>query len=273
MTVPEVVFVLGPPGAGKGTQCSKISERYGYIHLSAGDLLRAERASGSVNGDLIQEYITNGQIIPVAITIKLLEAAIVSSGASKVLIDGFPRNKENLEGWETEMTNTGKIKTKFMLFFECSEDECLARAMGRDQGRADDNVESFKKRINTYLDSTMAVVEEFRGRGALRVINANPGPDIVFEETSKLFQGELSPDLAAAVTQDVAPLPPLPTLPPLPAVSESVITEQQPVVTEQQPVVTEQQPVVTEQGSLMIDIPLDAHSDTDPGLFSYCTLL
>jgi len=85
----------------------------------------------------------------------------------------------------------------------------------------------------------------------------------------------LSPDLAAAVTQDVAHLPPLPTLPPLPAVSESVITEQQPVVTEQQPVVTEQQggPVVTEQGSLMIDIPLDAHSDTDPGLFGYCTLL
>ena len=54
MSVPEVVFVLGPPGAGKGTQCSKISERFGYIHLSAGDLLRAERASGSVNGDLIQ---------------------------------------------------------------------------------------------------------------------------------------------------------------------------------------------------------------------------
>ena len=72
-------------------------------------------------------------------------------------------------------------------------------------------------------------------------------------------QGELSPDLAAAVTQDVAPLPPLPTLPHLPAVSESVITEQQ--------------PVVTEQGSLMIDIPLDTHSDTDPGLFGYCTLL
>jgi len=76
----------------------------------------------------------------------------------------------------------------------------------------------------------------------------------------------LSPDLAAAVTQGVAPLPPLPTLPPLPAVSA-------PVITEQQPVVTEQQPVVTEQGSLMIDIPLDAHSDTDPGMFSYCTLL
>lgn len=188
MSVPEVVFVLGPPGAGKGTQCSKISERFGYIHLSAGDLLRAERASGSVNGDLIQDYITNGQIIPVAITIKLLERAIVESKATKVLIDGFPRNKENLDGWEDEMTKTGKIKTKFMLFFECTEDECLARAMGRDQGRADDNVESFKKRINTYLESTMAVVEEFRGRGALRVINANPAPDAVFEETAKLFQ-------------------------------------------------------------------------------------
>jgi UMP-CMP kinase len=59
-----------------------------------------------------------------------------SAGATRVLIDGFPRNKENLDGWEREMVDSGKMKTKFMLYFQCSEEECLKRAMGRNQNRS-----------------------------------------------------------------------------------------------------------------------------------------
>eukprot|EP00116_Pleurobrachia_bachei_P011380 sb/3471642/ len=77
LTKPDVVFVLGPPGAGKGTQCSKIVEKYGYTHLSAGDLLRAERASGSADGELIQSHIVGGTIVPVSITVKLLANAMM----------------------------------------------------------------------------------------------------------------------------------------------------------------------------------------------------
>lgn len=65
--VPAVVFVLGGPGAGKGTQCARIVEAHGYVHLSAGDLLRAERASGSAQGQMIEEYIREGQIVPVEV--------------------------------------------------------------------------------------------------------------------------------------------------------------------------------------------------------------
>ena len=99
---PEVVFVLGGPGAGKGTQCTNIVKKYGYVHLSAGDLLREERTkSNSEFGELIENHIKNGTIVPVEITCSLLDRAMQNSENpnKKFLIDGFPRNEDNLQGW------------------------------------------------------------------------------------------------------------------------------------------------------------------------------
>lgn len=73
---PEIVFVLGGPGSGKGTQCAKLVEKYNFVHLSAGDLLRAERNSGSEVATLINDYIKEGAIVPVAITVNLIKKAI-----------------------------------------------------------------------------------------------------------------------------------------------------------------------------------------------------
>ena len=94
--LPSVVFVLGGPGAGKGTQCANIVEKFGYVHLSAGDLLRAERKrEGSEVGALIESYIVKGEIVPVEITCQLLENAmndnIKEHNKYNFLIDGFPR--------------------------------------------------------------------------------------------------------------------------------------------------------------------------------------
>uniref|UniRef100_H2LI96 Cytidylate kinase n=1 Tax=Oryzias latipes TaxID=8090 RepID=H2LI96_ORYLA len=120
---PQVVFVLGGPGAGKGTQCSRIVENYSYTHLSAGDLLREERArEGSEFGQLIDNYIKEGQIVPVQITINLLRKAMEDTmqkdeNKFRFLIDGFPRNEDNLQGWNTVMD--GKADVKFVLFFDC----------------------------------------------------------------------------------------------------------------------------------------------------------
>lgn len=184
--LPTVVFVLGPPGAGKGTQCSKIVENFGYIHLSAGDLLRAERASGSVDGELIESHITGGTIVPVAITVKLLAKAMTRVSGGKFLIDGFPRNADNLTGWEKDMAE--KAFVKFVLFYECDEDECLRRALGRNEGRSDDNEVSFRKRITTYFNSTMPIVKMFEEKGLLRRIRADTGPEEVFSFTKKCFE-------------------------------------------------------------------------------------
>lgn len=82
---PKVVFVLGAPGSGKGTQCSKIVDHFGYVHLSAGDLLREERARpDSEFGQLIEDCIKNGKIVPVEITCSLLENAMIKSKKVRV---------------------------------------------------------------------------------------------------------------------------------------------------------------------------------------------
>merc|ERR1719201_1416952 len=100
---PKVLFVLGGPGAGKGTQCAKIVENFSsWAHVSAGDCLRAERNDpSSKDGELINQFIKEGKIVPVAITVKLLMKAMANGqkeGKSCFLIDGYPRNLDNVTG-------------------------------------------------------------------------------------------------------------------------------------------------------------------------------
>jgi UMP-CMP kinase len=119
---PYVVFILGGPGSGKGTQSKLIQDKYRFVHLSAGDLLRAERQKpDSKNGKLIEEYIVNGKIVPSEITVALLEEAMVESGikGGRFLIDGFPRNEENLGNWVKMMGE--EVETPFIINLECSE--------------------------------------------------------------------------------------------------------------------------------------------------------
>lgn len=116
--VPKVIFVLGGPGAGKGTQCQNIVKKYGFIHLSAGDLLREERRNpNSEYGELIENYIREGLIVPVDITCSLLERAMSLSGKDSFIIDGFPRNQDNFDGWKRRMAH--KVNLLFVLFFDC----------------------------------------------------------------------------------------------------------------------------------------------------------
>ncbi|CAG8699362.1 29566_t:CDS:2, partial [Racocetra persica] len=90
-----VIFVLGGPGSGKGTQCSKIVKDFGFVHLSAGDLLREEQQNpNSKDGDLIKTYIKEGKIVPMEITVKLLSKKIQESKSNIFLIDGFPRKQD-----------------------------------------------------------------------------------------------------------------------------------------------------------------------------------
>lgn len=185
----NIVFVLGGPGAGKGTQCSKIVDKFGFIHLSAGDLLREERAKpGSEYGELIENHIKNGTIVPVEITCSLLERAMKDSGKMDFLIDGFPRNQNNLEGWNKEMGE--KVNLKFVLFFNCPLEVCTQRCLDRGaagSGRSDDNLESLKKRFDTYMNATMPIIEHYEEQDLVRKIDATRSPDEVFEDVEKLF--------------------------------------------------------------------------------------
>ncbi|KAM0945541.1 putative phosphotransferase with a phosphate group as acceptor [Dioscorea sansibarensis] len=178
-----VVFVLGGPGSGKGTQCANIVQHFGFTHLSAGDLLRAEIKSGSENGTMIQNMIKEGKIVPSEVTIKLLQRAMRESGNDKFLIDGFPRNEENRAAFE-EVT---KIEPEFVLFFDCPEEEMQRRILGRNQGREDDNIETIRKRFKVFMESSLPVIEYYKSKGKVRKIDAGKPIEEVFEAVKEIF--------------------------------------------------------------------------------------
>lgn len=184
-----VFFVLGGPGAGKGTQCANLVREYGFKHLSAGDLLREEQdRPGSQYGDMIRDIIREGQIVSMKITIKLLEAAITraieSDGNRKFLIDGFPRKVDQAVAFEQFV-----VPAKFMLFFECSEETMEKRLLkrGETSGRIDDNAASIKKRFKTFEQDTMPVKQMFEKDSRVICVDASGSPDEVFKQvTSRL---------------------------------------------------------------------------------------
>lgn len=160
----RVVFILGGPGSGKGTQCDRIVTHYKCIHLSAGDLLRQERARNGKYAQAIEEAIVAGNIVPVEITLGLLadamnqKAADPEYGAAIFLIDGFPRNFDNLDGW----TRLMKDKTCILglLVINCPVEELERRILSRGatSGRSDDNLASARKRFATFETHTMPVI-------------------------------------------------------------------------------------------------------------------
>lgn len=155
-----VLFVLGGPGAGKGTQCANLVRDYKFTHLSAGDLLRAEQdRPDSEFGQLIKDYIKDGKIVPMEVTVQLLENAMTDvvkkqDGTGKFLIDGFPRKMDQALKFEETV-----VPSKFVLFFDCPEAEMQKRLLnrGKTSGRSDDNEESIKKRFKTFVETSMPV--------------------------------------------------------------------------------------------------------------------
>lgn len=178
----KVIFVLGGPGAGKGTQCSRLVQNKGFVHLSAGDLLREEqKREGSQYGELIGLCIKDGKIVPQEVTVALLENAIkknVDNGQRKFLIDGFPRKMDQALTFELKVA-----KASFILFFECPEDVMLKRLLerGKTSGRADDNIESIKKRFATFIDTSMPVVDYFDKQGRVVKVRCDSPVEDVYK--------------------------------------------------------------------------------------------
>ncbi|KAF3916798.1 hypothetical protein ABW20_dc0108573 [Dactylellina cionopaga] len=179
----KVIFVLGGPGVGKGTQCAKLVKEYDFVHLSAGDLLREERSrSGTEYGELIETYITEGKIVPMEVTIVLLENAMkrnIDNGKTKFLIDGFPRQMDQALKFEEVV-----VPSQFTLFFDCDEDTMTKRLLerGKTSGRSDDNPESILKRFRTFKETSMPVVNYFNGQKKVVTVDGGKSIDSVYKD-------------------------------------------------------------------------------------------
>lgn len=190
---PKVLFVLGGPGAGKGTQCALIVENYKHwSHISAGDCLREERMDpNSKDGELINSIIKEGKIVPSEITVSLVKKAMDAQrkdGKTCFLIDGFPRNLGNCNAWEAVIGE--KATVLGVLFYEASEIEMEKRLIGRGatSGRVDDNIESIRKRFRTYIEETKPIIERFATKGMVFSINGMPAAEEVWSKTKAVIE-------------------------------------------------------------------------------------
>jgi len=165
---PNVVFVLGGPGAGKGTMCELAESQLGWTHLSTGELIRAEQAKGGPTAATIDALLADGKLVPNEIVVTLLkdtmETITRTTGKRNFLLDGFPRSLNNLEGWYECFGRTAELPK--MLFFECPYEVLEKRILARAKytGRSDDNIESIKLRFDTFKAETLPTVELFRSK-------------------------------------------------------------------------------------------------------------
>ena len=135
------------------------------------------------------------QIVPVEVTVKLIQKAMVRSGATKFLIDGFPRNADNVRGWEQVVGDAAVVDG--VLKFDVPEEVMTARLLerGKTSGRSDDNHASVLLRLQTYAESTMPVIDAFAAKGKLVVVDGNRDKDAVFADTRAAVQGTLSAEV------------------------------------------------------------------------------
>lgn len=202
----RVIFVLGGPGSGKGTQSDLILQNYPCVHLSAGQLLRDETSKeGSPHAKMIEDCLVAGKIVPVEISLALLAQAMQAApGKSMVfLVDGFPRNFDNLDGWTAGMPNVASVSG--VLHYDCPLEVLEKRVLERakDSGRSDDNLESLRKRFNTFNKDTMPVVDILRKVAeestSMKVfeIEANRPIDSVWADTQKSLNSVIANDILA----------------------------------------------------------------------------
>lgn len=177
------IVIFGAPGSGKGTQSDLLVQKYGFKHISTGDVLRAEIKNGTELGNTAKSYIDKGQLIPDSLMIDILAATYDAlCPCEGVIFDGFPRTIPQAEALKQMLAERG-TEVAGMLELEVPEEMLMERLInrGKTSGRADDNAETIKKRLDVYHSQTAPLIAWYekegkrhavKGYGALDEINA-----------------------------------------------------------------------------------------------------
>jgi adenylate kinase len=171
------IVLLGPPGAGKGTQALKLSEKLGIPQISTGDLFRKNISEGTPLGVEAKRYLDAGDLVPSELTNKLVEDRIEQADAADgFILDGYPRSVEQAKAFD-EMLKNHNTKLDAVLEFSVSEEELFERLKGR--GRADDTEEVIHNRMQVYRDETEPLLEYY-SHNNLQTVDAVGSLDEVF---------------------------------------------------------------------------------------------
>ena len=176
------IVIFGPPGSGKGTQSKNIIEKYGLIHLSTGDMLRAEMAAESELGLKAKNLVTRGELVPDEIVIGMIEKRIeASEAANGFIFDGFPRTVMQAEALD-RLLSSRSMEITMMINLNVEREELVERLLLRSEkeGRADDNMETIQNRIQVYENQTSPVIEYYSNQNKARQISGLGTVDEIF---------------------------------------------------------------------------------------------
>jgi len=186
------LILIGPPGAGKGTQAQRLVERHGLVQLSTGDMLRSAVKAGTPVGKRAQVIMDRGDLVPDDIMVEIIADRLEQpDSAGGFILDGFPRTVAQAEALTRLLRDKG-LKLDAVIEIAANEDTLISRIekRARETGgaRADDTVETLKKRLKVYREQTAPVADYYRRQGALRSVDGMKSMD----EVTKAIEGHLS---------------------------------------------------------------------------------
>jgi adenylate kinase len=168
------IVLLGPPGAGKGTQAARVAGRFGAPHIATGDIFRANVAEGTELGRAAQEYMDRGDLVPDEVVIAMVTERLADDDcASGFVLDGFPRTVTQAEALDRRLAESG-TPLEAALSFDVTEEELLRRLAGRAaaEHRADDAEATIRHRLEVFAIKTRPLIDYYTHRGLLVTVDA-----------------------------------------------------------------------------------------------------
>jgi adenylate kinase len=184
------LLVLGPQGAGKGTQAKRIAAEYEIPHVATGDMFRAEQAAGTDLGRQVGEIMQRGDLVPDELTVAMIENRLAQPDAADgFVLDGFPRNLAQAAALDAMLGSIGR-GLDAILFFDISDAAGMERALARAalEGRADDTREVIARRLEIYHRETEPIIEHYRATGKLVPLHADRSMEQVWSQISDALQ-------------------------------------------------------------------------------------
>jgi adenylate kinase len=188
--LPLNIVILGPPGAGKGTQGKLIARDAGIPHVNTGDIFRAECAAGTELGQRVNSIIDAGDLVPDELTTEIVRARLEQDGTARgFVLDGFPRTLAQAEALDRVLAEIDRGELSVVLNFELPDEMALERLLGRAsvEGRSDDAPDKVQHRLDVYHQQTEPLVEYYRARDLLVPIHADKSVEDVFAEVQQVL--------------------------------------------------------------------------------------
>ena len=165
---------MGPPGSGKGTQAKRLVDSTGWVHVSTGDLFRDHVARGTDLGKRVKQYLDTGTYVPDDTTVEMVRERLREIPKdTRIVFDGFPRTTEQAKALDDLLREFGR-RVDCVIFLDVPRDELIDRVVkrGRQEGRTDDTARVIVKRLDVYEQNTRPLLDHYKQRGMLRIVNA-----------------------------------------------------------------------------------------------------